>query len=244
MFGRCFKICFLLLLLATSVWAKQVPPRPENSYVYDEDRVLRSEETRLFNELAEELYRKTGVGLACAIVKSLEGEDARDFAFRIADSWKIGKKGKDGILIFASLLERKRSVEVGYALEPILPDALVERFQQKTLVPLFREEKYGMGVLLLAEQIATTIAKEEKVSLNVTLKREFPEESRGTPMPFLIFFILLLLLCSSKFGRAMLYMLFLSSLSGSSSRRSHMGGGFGGGFGGGRFGGGGSGGSW
>ncbi|HPW95305.1 MAG TPA: TPM domain-containing protein, partial [Fibrobacteraceae bacterium] len=119
---------------------------PVNSYVFDENRLLTTQETETFNLIAQELYNKTGVGLAAALYQDIGEEDPREFALKTAESFGIGKKGVDeGILIFVAMNQKRRSVEVGYGAEPYLPDVLVEKIQQQTLVPAFRQRKYGEG---------------------------------------------------------------------------------------------------
>ena len=242
------KIFLAFTFFCLGIFAKEIPERPLQSYVYDENRLLSSQETRIFNIIAEELYQKTGVGLALAVFQNIEGEDFRDFAFRIADSWKIGSKGKDGVLIFVTLEEKRRSVEVGYALEGILPDALVERFQQQTLVPAFRKGLYGKGILELALELANHIAKENQVVLEFqqgTLDSVKAQEKPVSGFSVLLFVLVFCVLIFTKRGRTFLIYFLLSGILRSTVRSFvGRGGGFGGGFGGGSFGGGGSGGSW
>ena len=236
-----------------------LPKRPQNSYVYDEDRLLTKCDVRFFNALAEELYKKTGVGLAVALVHDIGYADFRDYAVKIAESWGVGGKTDEGVLIFAAMKQRRRSVEVGYGAEGYLPDALVERLQQKTLVPSFKVQKYGEGVNLLAWEIALVIAKEKGVTLEVNTE-QLPQQEETKPSNLLFILIVLFLLIISKTGggrgNGCLWFLLGNALS-NSSRGHHGprggfgggfggfgGGGFGGGFGGGHFGGGGSGGGW
>ncbi len=55
--------------------------------------------------------------MAVVTVKSLEGDDIDDYAVRLFEKWKIGKKGKDnGVLFLVALDERKMRIEVGYGL--------------------------------------------------------------------------------------------------------------------------------
>lgn len=240
------KILIVLFCAASALYAKAIPPRPQGSYVYDENRMLSAEETRTFNVIAEELYRKTGVGVAAALFQSIDGEDPRNFAVSIANSWQIGSKGKDGILIFVALDERRRSVETGYNVEPILPDALVERIQQKTLVPNFRQAKYGQGILQLENELALQVAGYYNVKLDYT--DNYNRNSKGaklSPLHFVLLIFLLVFMLGTPLGRQiLLYMLLSSFMHGGRSGRGGGRGGFGGGFGGGSFGGGGSGGSW
>ena len=261
---RILTLLFILLLAIPvaagfSVNKKGLPKRPINSYVYDEDRLLTHQEVQFFNALSEELYRKTKVGLAVALVHDIGFADFRDYAVNIAQSWGVGGKSDEGILIFAAMKQRRRSVEVGYGAEGYLPDVLVERLQQKTIVPAFRVEKYGQGVITLAWEIAQVVAKEKGVTLQVNTD-QLPQEEEDDSLwlPLLIFVILFLFVSKNGGGRGNGCLWFLLGNALSNSSRGHHGprggfgggfggfggGGFGGGFGGGGFGGGGSGGSW
>lgn len=234
---------------------RRTPPRPINSYVYDENRLMTAQEIQQFNLIAEELYRKAGVGLAAALMNDIGSNDYRDYAVNTAQSWGIGGKSNEGILIFVALKQRRRSVEIGYGAEGYLPDALVERLQQATLIPAFRQQKYGTGILALAWEIAQVVAKEKNIQLDIN-ESPIPEEN-GVPARMVLFimfvtFMLMMAKFSGGRGNGCLWFM-LGNAIGSASRGNSRGGfgggfggrgGFGGGFGGGGFGGGGSGGSW
>jgi uncharacterized protein len=243
------RIWFFLLFFASFLFSGP----PVNSYVFDENRLLTTQETELFNLIAQELYNKTGVGLAAALYQDIGDEDPREFALKTAESFGIGKKGVDeGILIFVAMNQKRRSVEVGYGAEPYLPDVLVEKIQQQTLVPAFRQRKYGEGVISLAWALASHVAKEKEVTLNlgnVSLAASPEEKGEFSFIKAFFIFILILFLLFTKTGRNILYLMIISQMGRSSGRGGGgfgggRSGGFGGGFGGGRFGGGGSGGSW
>lgn len=248
------------LFFATNVFAaaKNLPTRPTNSYVYDEVHLMSTQEIRLFNSLSEELYKKTGVAIACALMNDIGSADYRTFAMQTAEHWGVGGKSNEGVLIFVSLKQRRRSVEVGYGAEGYLPDVFVERLQQKTLVPAFKQQKYGEGIISLAWELAQTSAKAKGVTLDLQQDQYIDEQQTPPSMILFIMFIFFLLIMS-KFsggrGNGCLWFL-LGNAIGSSSHRNYGSrggfgggfgggrGGFGGGFGGGHFGGGGSGGSW
>ncbi len=254
-------LLFVLLLAIPvaagfSVNKKGLPKRPQNSYVYDEDRLLTKQEVQFVNELAEQLYKKAGVGLAVALIHDIGYADFRDYALKIAESWGVGGKSNEGILIFAAMKQRRRSVEVGYGAEGYLPDVLVERLQQKTIVPAFKVEKYGQGVMQLAWEIAQVVAKEKGITLDVNTDQLPQEDDDSSGLGLIIFVILFLLVAKNGGGRGNGCLWFLLGNALSNSSRGHHrggfgggfggfgGGGFGGGFGGGSFGGGGSGGGW
>jgi len=265
-----FFIAIFCLVLSTVAYAghaekgdgeRRIPPRPSNSYVYDENRLMTAQEVQQFNLIAEELYKKAGVGLAAALMNDIGNNDFRDYAVRTAQSWGVGGKSNEGIMIFISLKQRRRSVEVGYGAEGYLPDALVERLQQNSLIPAFRQQKYGTGVLALAWEIAQVVAKEKNIQLNIG-ENPLPEES-GVParmMLFIMFVAFMLMMAKFSGGRGNGCLWFmLGNAIGNAGRNNNSRGGFGGGFGGrggfgggfggggfggGGFGGGGSGGSW
>ncbi len=255
------KLNFYLLLtiffFGSFGFAVPVPPVPKTGAVYDEARLLSAGETQVFNRIADVLYRQTGVGMAAAIFENIENEEARDFAGKVAHAWGIGGKTDEGILIFIAMDQKRRSVEVGYGAEGYLPDALVERLQQETLVPAFRRQEYGSGILTLAWSLAEEVAREKNVTLPADSIENFIPERQRSPEAnplvglILIAVIVIIIMKSNKRGGRPGGGIFIPP--------SIFGGGFGagsgssrrgsaprsfGGFGGGRFGGGGSGGSW
>lgn len=253
-------VLFAFFFVGTAAFAKaptSLPARPHNSYVYDENHLMSTQEIRQFNIISEELYRKTGAAIACVLMNDIGNVDYRTFAVKTAEKWGVGGKSNEGILIFASIMQRRRSVEIGYGAEGYLPDALVEKIQRKTIVPAFKQQKYGQGVVSLAYALAVTTAKAKGVTLELN-EKEFVEEQQETPASmilFILFIFFLLVMSKSSGGRGNGCLWFLlGNAIGSSSHRGPRGGfgggfgggrgGFGGGFGGGRFGGGGSGGSW
>ena len=77
-----------------SVNKKGIPKRPQNSYVYDEDRLLSKQEVQFFNALAEELYKKAKVGLAVALVHDIGFADFRD-SRKLGCRWKKRRRHFD-----------------------------------------------------------------------------------------------------------------------------------------------------
>ena len=136
------RIWFFLLFFASFLFSGP----PVNSYVFDENRLLTTQETELFNLIAQELYNKTGVGLAAALYQDIGDEDPREFALKTAESFGIGKKGVDeGILIFVAMNQKRRSVEVDFGI-PFT--RCFSRIQQQTLVQHLAT-RYGEGVISL-----------------------------------------------------------------------------------------------
>src|SRR4051794_13904277 len=110
----------------------------------------------------KELREKTGAQLAVVTLKSLEGGQIDDFAVKLFKQWGIGQKDqKNGILLLVAIDDRKARIEVGYGLEPILPDALAGRILNEQLFPAFKQKRYAEGLTAAVDRIAQIIEKNE-----------------------------------------------------------------------------------
>ncbi len=124
--------------------------------VVDNAEIL-SEATRA--EITAELKEyedRTSNQLAVLTVKTLGGESIEDFAVRVFDAWKLGRKGKDnGVLVIVVPADRRMRIEVGYGLEGTLTDAAAARIIREVMTPPFKANEYDSGV---ARGVAAIIA--------------------------------------------------------------------------------------
>jgi uncharacterized protein len=203
--------------------------------------------------------QSTGAQMALVTIASLEGEPIEDVANTIFRAWGVGQKGKnEGILLLLSIGDRRSRLEVGYGLEPILPDGLTGSILREMRTAL-RQGDYGDAMMAAAETIGSAIAKAKNVELTARLpRRTQPAVSDSFPWPVLIggaFFLLLLLMRGGRGGGGglgILPWLILGNVMGGSVGGGRGGGGFGGfdsgggfgGFGGGDSGGGGASSNW
>jgi len=155
-------LLLLFFLLSTGlVWAKE-PNYPQSSgYVNDFAGVLSQEEQGKLETLCQKLEQKTGAEMAIVSVPSVAPLDTKEYAVKLFEKWKIGKKGKDnGILVLLALQEKRIEIEVGYGLEGVVNDAKAGEILDKYVVPYFKEGKFGDGLYSGAVEIATLIAQE------------------------------------------------------------------------------------
>jgi uncharacterized protein len=204
--------------------------------------------------------QSTGAQMALVTVASLDGGTIEDVANTIFHAWGVGQKGKnEGILLLLSIGDRRSRLEVGYGLEPILPDGLAGSILREMRTAL-RQGDYGDAMMAAAETMGSAIAKAKNVELAASLpRRTQPAVSDSFPWPVLIggvFFLLLLLTRGGRRGGGgglgFLPWLILGNVMGGSIGGGRGGGGFGGfdsgggfgGFGGGDSGGGGASSNW
>lgn len=225
----------------------QIPERPNPpKLVNDFASILSpSEEAQLEHKLVS-YDDSTSTQIVILIVKSLEGYDAASFSFETAEQWGIGRKSKNnGILILMSVEERDVFIATGYGIESIIPDALAKNIVDNYLVPNFKNGNFYIGFDEATDVIIKLVSGEFTAD-------DVRKKKRDTPIPFILFFMVLLLVLYSKLTRK-----HYSSMSrggrisgsagpifwGGRGGFGSGGGGFGG-FGGGSFGGGGAGGKW
>ena len=135
-----------LLLAAPAAWpAKEVPFLAAR--VNDLAGLLQPPaRERLETKLAD-LERRTNAQVAVLTVDSLEGDSIEDYAVRVFQTWKLGRKGvDDGVLFVVARQERRMRIEVGYGLEARLTDARSRQILDDVVRPHFREGNFGAGV--------------------------------------------------------------------------------------------------
>jgi uncharacterized protein len=206
--------------------------------------------------------RTTGAQIALVTMQTLDGEPVADVANALYRAWGVGKKGKDeGVLLLLVIGDKKSRLEVGYGLEPILPDGFDGSVLREMRVAL-REQQYGAALAAGAQTIGSRIAQSKGVAISDAppQRRRPAQRGGGIPWPLLGIGIVVLLFLISRGssggggGGGFLSGLLLGGLLGRSGGYGGSGGGgFGGyddsgggfgGFGGGDSGGGGASGDW
>lgn len=91
--------------------------------------------------------RETTNQVVVATVPSLEGEVLETYSIRLAEAWKIGRKGRDnGVIFLFSKKDRKIRIEVGYGLEGRLTDLVCGRIIRFHIVPYFKAGRFDEGL--------------------------------------------------------------------------------------------------
>ena len=165
--------------------AEQVKNLKPQGYVNDFAGVLSAQAKDKLTALCAEVQEKTKAQIAIVTISSLEGQPLEQFSIDLATAWGIGPKQlARGILILFSPNDRRDRVEVGYGLEPILPDGKVGGFERE-IVPLLRQNDYSGAVLLITQRVAAVIAEDQKVTLDNLSGVSTPPgpESDNSPAP-------------------------------------------------------------
>jgi uncharacterized protein len=189
------------------------------------------------------LEQTTGVQMAFVTLPSLDGNPIEDVTNDLFRQWGVGKKGKDeGAMFLLAVQDHRDRIEVGYGLEPILPDGF-DGSILRGIQPLLRQGAYGQAMISAAAQLSAYIDRAKNVAPEEAPRvrdRTVTTRSRGLPWPLIVIgIVVLLLLFRGGGGGGFLAGMLLGNLLGRDGRGGGDwgGGGFGGGGGGGGFGG-------
>jgi uncharacterized protein len=250
-----------LLLLAIVSPAEPISQLHATGYVNDFARVLNYDTASQLEDLCRQIDEKAHAQIAVVTINSLDGADTESYAVELFKRWGIGSKASNrGVLILYAVRDRRSRVEVGYGLEPILPDGKVGGFQREA-IPLLRAADYSGAISLVTTRVAEVIAQDAGIQLTNARPRaptEPNEPGQGLSPGVIVAIIIVVLLVLFTPLRSLLFWMFLPRIFGGGyGRRGYgnwsggsgwSGGGFGGGgfggFGGGSSGGGGASSSW
>src|SRR5215813_4658468 len=169
-------LAVVCLSLSCALRAEPIKQLKPTGYVNDFAGVIDPESAEAIRSLCEQIDHKAKSQIAVVTIHSLDGADIESYAVDLYKAWGIGPKSQNrGVLILLAVNDHRYRVEVGYGLEPILPDGKVGGFGREA-VPLLRANEYGPALRLMTRRVAEVIAADAHVQLEGT---EAP-----TPAPY------------------------------------------------------------
>lgn len=232
-----------LLIAAVLLWLPAAAPAQElptlTGPVNDFAGVIDESSEAAIDARSRALLAASGDTIVVVTVPTIAGFSIEEYAVRLFEQAGIGSRAEDnGLLILLAVEEREVRVEVGYGLEPIVTDGYAGEVIRTRMVPAFRQNDYGGGLLAAVTTLAQRIAAQRNVTVDGLPAEPQPALAEGPDLMqvAVIVIILLFVILNSRRGGG----------GGRGFRRYRRGpfwygglGGFGGGFGG--FGGGGGG---
>ena len=245
--AACVLLSLATAVLTESAFAESIKDLKPTGYVNDFAHVLDQNTITQIDDICQQIDQKAHAQIALVTINTLDGNDLESYSIDLAQKWGMGGKGHDrGVLILYVIQDHRAQIEVGYGLEPILPDGKVGSFQREA-IPLMRSEQYNQALLLVTSRVAQVIADDAGVQLTNAMPRA-PAQPVGQPdtglsLGAIIFIIIVIVVVLATPLRSLLFWILFSNIGRGGGGWSSGGGGFGGfGGGGGGFGGGGGGG--
>ena len=195
------RVSVLLGLFASAGSAVDWKTLKPQGYVSDFAHVIDPTSKSQLEAYCAAVERSTGAQLAFVTIASLEGEPVEDVANTIYRGWGVGQKGKnEGALLLLAINDRRNRLEIGYGLEPILPDGFAGSVLRE-MRPALRQQHYGEALMAAADTIGNTVAKAKNVSITTQLPRLMrPTPTDSIPWPVIIGGIFLLIFLFRRGG--------------------------------------------
>jgi uncharacterized protein len=126
-----------------------------------------------------------GSQLAVLIVPSTQPEEIEQYGIRVAEAWKLGRKGvDDGAILIVAKNDRRARIEVGQGLEGALPDAIANRIIGETITPHFKLSDFDGGVEAGVDQMISVVNGEPLPAPDKKWERH--GSGLGNLLPFLL----------------------------------------------------------
>jgi uncharacterized protein len=151
-----FLAVLLLALVALAAPASAQTFPPLTGRVVDQADLLRPEQEIDISSKSAALEAQTKRQFVVATVKSLEGYEISDYAYRLGRAWGIGQKQEDdGVILLVAPNERKVWITTGYGAGAFLTDAMSGVIVREKIIPEFKKNPpdYGAGITAGADAI-------------------------------------------------------------------------------------------
>jgi uncharacterized protein len=126
--------------------------------VTDTTATLSSADEARIESVLRAFEQKKGSQIVVLIVPTTQPEAIEQYAIRVAEAWKVGRKGvDDGVILLVAKNDRKLRIEVGRGLEGVLPDAIAKRIIAETISPRFRAGDFPGGILAGLEKMIAVV---------------------------------------------------------------------------------------
>src|SRR5579864_5735030 len=216
--GRARIFLAIFLFVAIGLRAEPVSQLHPSNYVNDFAHVLSDQTVSELNDVCQQIDQKAHAQVAVVTINSLDGSDIESYAVDLFKQWGIGSKSTNrGVLILLAIKDHKARIEVGYGLEPILPDGKVGSFQREA-IPLMRSGDYSQALQLVTTRVADVIAGDAGVQLTNSRPRApaqpvyEPDHSSGISLGGIIVVVIVIIIVLVTPLRSLLFWLLFSNI--------------------------------
>jgi uncharacterized protein len=183
---RALLATLILLSFGASALAEVAIPALR-SPVTDLTQTLTPEQVGTLERRLREFEARKGSQIAVLLVPTTQPETVEQYAIRVAEAWKLGRKGvNDGVLLLVAKEDRAVRIEVGYGLEGALPDVIANRITDQVIVPRFRGGDFFGGISEGVDRIIAVIEGEPLPEPAPQAHRPSGAQGIGSALPVLL----------------------------------------------------------
>ena len=152
----------MVFLWLSAANAQGLLPVPQlTARVIDTTGTLDAIQLKGLDDKLKAFEKDKGTQIAFLLVPTTQPEDITSYSNRVANDWKIGRKGVgDGVLLVVAKDDRKVRIEVAKTLEGAVPDLAARQIIDSAITPNFRKNDYAGGLQAAADQLIARIKGE------------------------------------------------------------------------------------
>ena len=167
----------IIFLIPLIVLAYQNLGTPKG-FINDFAGMLTAEQKQALETKISSFEKDTSNELVVVTIPNLAGDTIENFAVKLFEDWKIGKKNKDnGALLLIARDDRQMRIEVGYGLEGSLTDAQSFWIIQNVLKPAFQKGDFYGGINSGIDNIISITKGEFRPDVNSNSSKGFSVNS-------------------------------------------------------------------
>ena len=146
----------VVLTLASALADDRQPIPDLHARVTDLTNTLDGTQKQTLESELAALEQRKGAQLGVLVVPTTQPEEIAQYAIRVFDAWKLGRKGiDDGALLIVAKNDHRVRIEVARGLEGAIPDAAASRIIREYITPKFRAGDFYGGI----HDATTTLTK-------------------------------------------------------------------------------------
>lgn len=183
--GAAISLALALLVPWNSVAQIAVPQLV--GHITDTTGTLSQEQQAQLEQKLTTFESQRGTQLAVLIIPSVGSEGIEQFALRVAEQWKLGRKQvDDGVILLVAKDDRTVRIEVGYGLEGALSDIVSKRIISESIVPRFKQGDFFGGIESGIDKIVGMVGGEPLPETKSSPQTRIPSIQQFFPFVFIV----------------------------------------------------------
>lgn len=195
----------MLLLIGAGVAHADalVPVPPLTAQVTDQIGMLDPAQRTALENTLREYAQRTGTQIGILLIASTAPEAIEQYGIRVADAWKLGRRGvDDGVILIVArdnpkALRRLR-LEVGRGVQGTVTDAQANRILQDVIAPRFRQNDYYGGLVAATSALQTLLEQEHLPAPPAGAVAHEADVGIADVLPFLFVLLVVIVVIGSR----------------------------------------------
>ncbi len=148
---RLFLSLSLIVHFTCSAYSQELPEKPiKNTLVHDFSSMFNESEKIGLKKLQTKFIKKKNVEIVIVTVKSMNGLEALDYAYKLANHWDLDYNMRQLIVVLKPKYTNEKG-EIAIAssfgnMDSVISDSSLKKIIDETIIPKFKNKKIFKGM--------------------------------------------------------------------------------------------------